>query len=116
MDVKKRKTWTIDVQSRWFRELQAGNKAIEGKRNSNTWSGMKVGDRIIFECEGESFEMYIFALRKYKTLQRYLAIEGLGRTLPGVLTPEEGVAIYQEYWTEEDIKRDGILAIEVDFI
>jgi len=116
MDASKRKTWQIDVQARWFKELQTGNKTIEGKRDSRTWSGMKVGDRIVFESDGKTFEMYVFAIRRYKTLLRYLAIEGLGRTLPGVLTIEEGVAQYLEYWTEEEIRRDGILAIEVDFL
>jgi ASC-1-like (ASCH) protein len=116
MDASKRKTWQIDVQARWFKELQAGNKTIEGKRDSRTWSGMKVGDRIVFESDGKTFEMYVFAIRRYKTLLRYLAIEGLGRTLPGVLTIEEGIAQYLEYWTEEEIRRDGILAIEVDFL
>jgi ASC-1-like (ASCH) protein len=116
MDASKVKTWIIDVQSRWFLELRSGDKTVEGKRDSKTWSGMKVDDLINFRCEGQYLLLRIVDLRRYKTLKRYLTIEGLGRTLPGVLTLEEGIALYHEFWTEEEIKRDGILAIEVDFI
>lgn len=116
MNQPKMKTWNIPIEARWMAELKTCDKTIEGKRNSKTWSGMKVGDRIIFESGEETLETRIFALRKYKTLERYLTIEGLGRTLPGVLTIEEGIALYHEYWAREEIERDGILAIEIEFM
>ncbi|MEI7986386.1 MAG: ASCH domain-containing protein [Armatimonadota bacterium] len=114
MDVKKTKVWIIDIQTRWMEGLLSGEKKVEGKRNSKTWYGMKVGDEISFRCDGQTLSMRIVAIRKYKTLRRYLEAEGLLRTLPGVLTIKEGIALYREYWTKEEIIRDGILAIEVE--
>lgn len=97
--------------------LASGEKRIEGKRNSTTWSGMRFGDHIIFSSGGDNLEFRVVALRVYKgydCLRRYLEAEGLRRTLPGVLTIEEGMALYRQYWSEEEIARDGVLAIEIE--
>ena len=47
------------------------------------------------------------------TRKSFVEMEGLKRTLPGIKTIEQGKEIYYTYYTQEQEKEFGILAIEV---
>ena len=40
--------------------------------------------------------------------------EGIERVLPGVHNIEEGVRIYRQFYTEEEEKNYGVVAIEIE--
>ncbi len=46
-------------------------------------------------------------------LWRCLAQEGLDATLPGVARIEEGIAVYRQWYTPEDVSRYGMIAIRI---
>jgi ASC-1-like (ASCH) protein len=112
----------IPIQTRWLIALQAGEKTIEGKKDSPTWSGLKVGDEIEFRASDQpdlnlAFLARIVAIRRYKgpgALQNYLTSETLTKTLPGIKTIHEGKEEYLKYWTVSEIQEHGILAIQVE--
>ena len=53
---------------------------------------------------------------KYSTFEEYLSQEGLARTLPGIKTIKEGIDIYYKYYTPEQEKEFGILAIYIKLL
>ncbi|XP_059632424.1 uncharacterized protein LOC132275059 [Cornus florida] len=50
---------------------------------------------------------------RYASFSEMLEAESLTKVLPGVKTTEEGVRIYQKFYTEEKERSNGVLAIHV---
>lgn len=106
------------LQKRWYDAIYEGDKTIEGRKGSEKYSCIRVGDTILFKCAHETpleLSVKVVAVREYKTLTSYLSHEGLNRTLPGVDTIEEGISVYVNRpvsWTDEEVKKYGIRAIE----
>lgn len=103
----------LHCQDPWFSLIRSGKKLIEGRKDLPTFKDWQPGDTIIFYLGNRSFKRKIAALRRYKSLEGYLQSETLERTLPGVSSIAEGVDIYLQWSTKEEIERMGFLAIEV---
>lgn len=103
----------IDCQEPWFTLVKRGIKPVEGRKNSPKYQAMKPGDALIFTYENQHFETTITAIHHYKSVEKYLEGETLARALPGVKTFEEGVKIYLQWSTREEIERHGFLGIQV---
>jgi len=103
----------IGITDRWYRLIASGQKVIEGRKGSPTYSRLKVGNYVIFlnESTGERLVKSIAAVNKYPDVRTMLLTEGLDRVLPGVSSIEEGVAIYMSFWNEADVQRMGVLAL-----
>ena len=52
-------------------------------------------------------------LVKYKTFKEYLTSEGLGNTLPGTDSVVDGIRVYRKYYTREQEKEYGIVAVHL---
>lgn len=103
----------MEVEERWFRLLVSGEKPIEGRKKSPTWEKIKVDQEIVVICK-ETCEVRRFIvthINEYKTLEEYLIQEGLHRCLPGVISIEEGIEIYQTWSTPQELAKYGFLAI-----
>ena len=102
----------MDVQEPWFSHIQSGTKTIEGRKN-RTWTKLKVGDQIRMVNGLRSFVVKVMDVRRYGSVRKYLENEGLEPTLPGIATVDEGIRIYRQWSTKEEIEKHGFLAIEV---
>jgi len=103
----------INVSEPWFSFIKNKKKRIEGRLNKGTFSQLKKGDIIKFRNKDDSFIAKIRKIVKYKTFEEYLMKEGLKRTLPTVKTINEGVNIYYQYYSKDQEKEYGILAIYI---
>ena len=52
----------------------------------------------------------------YPSFENYLENEGLRNTLPSIEDPNDGLKIYQTYYSEEDEKIYGVIALELRVI
>ena len=50
----------------------------------------------------------------YNTFKEYLETEELSKCLPGILNIEDGLSIYFKYFTKEDEKTYGVVAIGLE--
>lgn len=85
-------------------------KTVEGRANKLKYHNLHQGDIIIIKCENgdrvnERFEVIITSIKKYINIKEYLEVESLEKTLPGVKTIEEGMNIYHQFNTEDDINK-----------
>ncbi len=103
----------ISVSEPWFSYLKNKKKRIEGRLNKGVFSTLEKGENIKFVNGNDSFKAKIKKIVKYNTFEEYLSQEGLKRTLPKVLTIEEGCNIYYKYYTKEQEKEFKILAIYI---
>ena len=103
----------IHCQEPWFSLIRQGKKPVEGRKATEQYSRIKAGDTIQFFCGSESFECKVTGINKYLSLEEYLRNETLERALPGVSSMEEGIRIYLQWSTSEQINRHGFLGIQV---
>ncbi len=80
---------------------------------------MKVGD--IVEWTNEDFKPRSVMTRitrkaEYLTFAEYLETEGLEKCLPGMPDLEHGLSVYYKYFTKEDEKEFGVVAIEIELV
>jgi len=103
----------------WFSFIESGRKKVEGRKRSEKWKNIKVGDTIKMFCGEPSYRFFyvqVKNIRLYPDLKSYLICEGLENTLPGVNLLEEGEKVYLQYSTLEEIKKYGIMAIKLEII
>ena len=103
--------WEMGLQEEYLRLIKEGKKKIEGRLYDEKRRQIKPGDTIIFEGK---LKVKVKALRLYPSFREMLSEEGLGNVLPGIKTIEEGIQIYRQFYTEEEEKKHGVVAIEIE--
>lgn len=53
---------------------------------------------------------------EYETFEEYLETEGLDKCLPGIPSLSHGLSVYYKYFTKQDEKEFGVVAIEIELI
>ena len=112
----------MDVSQPYFDLIKSGRKLVEGRKISPAWKKVRRGDMITMTCNGaDSFNVIVTAISLYlpsigDPLGAYLTCETLDRTLPGVFHMEEGRKIYLQWSTEEEIKKMGMMGIQVNIL
>lgn len=107
----------LEVAEPWFTALHDGCKRVEGRQGTSEWAALQPGNELIVRAAGASplpdLRMRLVATRQYSTVREYLCAEGLAATLPGVDSLEAGEAVYDGFWSAEDVARYGVVALEV---
>ncbi len=120
LEIQKQKIDYIEnVSEPWFTLISLGLKTVEGRKNKGRFKEMKVGNivqwtnndfgtrTVLTEITGKS---------EYPTFQEYLETEGLGKCLPGIKDIETGLNVYFKYFTKQDEKEFGVVAIKLKLI
>jgi ASC-1-like (ASCH) protein len=103
----------------WFTLISLGLKTIEGRKNKGRFKEMALGD--IVEWTNDDFKPRSVLTRitrkaNYATFAEYLETEGLQRCLPGMPDLSHGLSVYYKYFTKEDEKQYGVVAIEIELV
>lgn len=103
----------------WFTHIKNGKKKVEGRLNKDNVSNINKLDRIIWMKSGDEenqFSTIITNLKCYSTFEEMLEREGLKNVLPGIKSIEEGVKIYNKFYSKEDEIKYGVLAIHLELL
>lgn len=114
--------WVFPLTDEMYKLLVAGKKTIEGRvpdpaKPDKDYSRMDIGDKIIFSNleTKETTKVTVKYVKHYQTIENYLTMEGLRRTLPNVKTLEEGVKLFESFpGYKERAEKFGIYAIFFD--
>jgi len=109
--------YDVPIDRQWFKAICRGEKTIEGKKGSPTWSSVEVGDELKFVSGSEYCIKTVLDIRWYSSVENYLVCEGLRHTLPGVSSLQEGLNIYLKpmgYWEPEEVSEYGVLAFVLE--
>lgn len=113
--------------------MYQGRKRIEVRKNSSTWKGIKEGheiviapkyvikakDNLIPPEEISRFRVMVKRVQVYSgkdPLLNLLFSEGISNVLPNVDTLTEAISVYLKYWSVEEMRNLGLLAIEVEVL
>jgi ASC-1-like (ASCH) protein len=115
MDIK----YIEHLSEPWFSLISLGLKTVEGRKNKGIFKEMKVGDIIQWTNDDFDNRTVLTKLIKkveYDTFSDYLNNEGLENCLPGMPSLEHGLSVYFKYFTKEDEKEFGVIAIHLELI
>ena len=102
----------------WLSHIASGRKQIEGRLRRSIFATLQPGDSVTWFDGDKRVRTRIEGARGYPTFRAMLEAEGLGNVLPepGIDTIEDGVAVYRQYFTEEEEREFGVLAVLVSLI
>lgn len=103
----------VNVQEPWFTFIKKGKKTVEGRLNKGRFASLKINDILIFENNGQECKVKIVDINKYNSFKELMEKEGLEKVLPGVESIDKGIKVYRQFYSEEDEKKYGILAISL---
>ena len=107
------------VSEPWFTLISMGLKSVEGRKNKGRFKEMKVGDVILWrnnDFTPREVLTKITGKAEYNTFKEYLETEGLDKCLPGIKSIDIGLSVYYKYFTKEDEKEFGVIAIRLELI
>jgi ASC-1-like (ASCH) protein len=109
------KTYQNHRADPYFTFLKNGVKTIEGRVKKDWYRYVTKGDHIIVNNEGdtESFETVVQRVTTYTSIKSMLENEELKKLLPDAESIEHGVKIYRRFYTLEQEREFGVVAIEV---
>jgi len=105
--------FNIHCADPWFSYIRKGIKTVEGRKKTHTYEKIRVGDQIHFTNGQDSFLANVIEIREYDSLEKYLEDVTLEKALPGTKSLAEGLSIYYQWSTEEQIRQYGFLGIFV---
>lgn len=105
-------------QEPYFSYLKSGQKTIEGRLLKGKYAKIKIGDKILVKnpAETDCVLVKIVAKNSYPSFLDLLKNENLNKLLPNTKTIQEAIQIYQQFYTQEDEKKYGAVAIHVHMI
>lgn len=99
-----------NIQEPYYTFVLEGKKTIEGRLNKGSFASLKPGDRIRIN-DNHFFD--VLAVRPYPTFRAMIAAEGVSSVIPDKTTVDEAAQVYYRFYTPEQEKKFGVLAIEI---
>lgn len=119
----KRTFHIMECQEPWFSFIKKGIKTVEGRKGIDRWKKIKVGDTIVFTdgSDNNKFNAAVTGINVYEgkgtdSLKNYLETETLARALPSIKTMDDGMKVYMQWSTPEQLEKYGMLGIQVKLI
>ena len=99
----------------YFGFVKDGTKTIEGRINKNLYKELKSGDEILVfnNDETNSVQVQVKDIRTYSSFLEMLEKENFKKILPDTNSASEGVKIYKRFYTPEQEKQFGVIAIKI---
>jgi ASC-1-like (ASCH) protein len=106
----------------WFSLVAAGRKTSEGRLNKCYYADLQRSDRIIF-YNGEGSDrrevvVEVVGTMRYEGFAQMIVGEGLKAVLPldEVVTLDDGVAVYRQFYSEATEQEHGVIAIRIQVV
>ena len=112
-------TYKESVSEPWFTLISMGLKSVEGRKNKGRFKDMRVGDIVLWsnnDFAPREVLTRITGKAEYNTFKEYLETEGLEKCLPGIKDIDVGLSVYFKYFTKEDEKEFGVVAIRLELV
>lgn len=99
----------------YFTFLKNGQKTVECRVRKGKYGFVQPGDEIVVYNEEETDRIHTRVKRvtSYPTFKKMLEVEELRKVLPNVDSVDQAVEIYRGFYTPDQEKEFGVVAIEV---
>lgn len=100
----------VNKQEPYYSYCLEGKKKIEGRLNKGKFSTIEVGD-ILRANNSISFE--VIGRKIYKSFREMIIEEGVENVTPDKGTVEDAVNVYYQFYTSEQEKEFGVVALKI---
>ena len=119
------KVWESGRESELLDDIISGRKTIEGRLNKGKFADYAVGDMVslrrdyrdasgvLRDGKPRAAHVKIVAIRKYKTFIDMVKTENYKLIIPSAVSAESAAEVYNKYYSMDDQKKYGVLAIEI---
>ena len=97
----------------WFDLIKSGKKKVEGRLANGCWKEIKIGEYMTFYNEQQKVCRRVTDKVFYETFEGMLIYEGISNVLPGIFDIGKGVKVYRKYFSEDDEKAYGVVAVHL---
>ena len=100
----------VNKQEPYYSFCVQGKKVIEGRLNKDKFALAQIGDAI------EANDSAIFEIidkKIYTTFKDMIIAEGIESVVPDKKSIEEAVAVYYQFYTPEQEKEFGVVALKI---
>ena len=108
------RTYLLNVQEPYKTFILNWQKIFEWRLNKWKFAEMQVWDILEFEDSKENFK--IISKQIFLNFSEMIEFCGIQRIIPDAETIEEAVNVYYKFYTPEDEKNFGVVAIEIEKI
>jgi ASC-1-like (ASCH) protein len=117
----------IGIESAALEEILLGNKTIEGRLGKPKFLKLRVGDELnlrediwednkITESIPNRAIIKITQLLYFETLIEMLESIDITKLIPTLNSPEDALAVYRKFYSEEDEEEYGVIAITFELV
>lgn len=107
---------TKNLSEPWFTAVCNRSKTIEGRLNKGDWVNIEVGDLVYFANEEHKVMVKIISINYFKSFRDYLENEGLERCLPSVTTIDDGLAVYDGIFSQDDQNQYLVKSFHIELV
>jgi ASC-1-like (ASCH) protein len=104
----------LDVQEPYLSFILNEQKTIEGRLNKGKFKDLKIGDILLIGPEKKRF--LIERTTVYKTFREMIEKEGIENVIPDKDNIDDAESVYYKFYTKEQEKEFGVLAIKIKVI
>jgi ASC-1-like (ASCH) protein len=101
----------LNVKEPYLSFILNGQKTIEGRLNKGKFKDLKIGDILLIGPEEK--EYIIERTTFYYSFKEMIQKEGIKNVIPDKNNIEDAEAVYYEFYTKEEEKEFGVLAIKI---
>ncbi|MBF0913794.1 ASCH domain-containing protein [Candidatus Gracilibacteria bacterium] len=106
------RTYLLNVQEPYKTFILNGQKIFEGRLNKGKFAEMQVGDILEFENTKEKFE--IISKNIFANFSKMMENLGFEKVIPDAESIDDAVNnVYYKFYSPEDEKKFGVVAIEI---
>lgn len=104
-------TIQLDVQEPYLSFILNNKKTVEGRLNKGKFKDLKEGDILLIGIENKRF--LIKRTTSYKSFREMIRKEGIENVIPDKDNIDDAEAVYYRFYTKEQEKEFGVLAIKI---
>jgi len=113
--IKVRKLHVMHVKSMFLDYMIEGKKTVEGRLYDEKRRKINVGDYIkLMDENGREAYFKVLNILQFSSFEEMIRNIGIEKVLPNVTSLEDAVAIYREFYSEEEEKKYGVCAIVLE--
>jgi len=105
---------TLNVQEPYLSLILNGQKTVEGRLNKGKFKDLKVGDKLLIGSYKKLFT--VKRINCYSGFRNMIASEGVKNVVPDKSTIEDAEAVYYKFYTKEQEKEFGVLALQIEMV
>ena len=102
----------LNVQEPYLSFILNGQKTVEGRLNKGKFKDLRVGDQLSIGRNEKLFT--IKQVNYYGSFRNMIIGEGVKNVIPDKNTVEDAEAVYYKFYTKEQEKEFGVVAIRIE--